>query len=86
MADVAEAAGMSARTLFREFRKRHGMSPMAFSKERRLEAAQRALLAADPRERSVTDIALDYGFCHFGRFSVEYKRAFQEAPSDTLRR
>jgi AraC-like DNA-binding protein len=86
VADVAEAAGVSARTLFREFRKRHGISPMAFLKERRLEAAQRALLAADPRERSVTDIALDHGFSHFGRFSVEYKRTFRETPSDTLRR
>jgi AraC-like DNA-binding protein len=86
IADVAEAAGVSARTLFREFRKRHGVGPKAFLKARRLEAAQRALLAADPRERSVTDIALDYGFGHFGRFSVEYKRAFQESPSDTLRR
>jgi AraC-like DNA-binding protein len=86
VADVAEVAGASARTLFRELRKRHGIGPRAFLKARRLEAAQRALLAADPRERPVTDIVLDYGFCHFGRFSVEYKRTFQESPPDTLRR
>jgi AraC-like DNA-binding protein len=34
----------------------------------------------------VTDIALDWGFCHFSRFSQEYRRLFGETPGKTLQR
>jgi transcriptional regulator GlxA family with amidase domain len=59
---------------------------MGFLKQRRLEAANRELLAADPAETHVTDVALRYGFYQMGRFAVEYRRAFHEPPSQTLRR
>ena len=63
------------------------MSPgMSFLKQRRFEAANRALLAADSAETRVTDVALRYGFFQMGRFAVEYRRIFQESPSQTLRR
>ena len=35
---------------------------------------------------SVSNIAIDCGFTHLGRFSVAYKRRYGESPSDTLRR
>jgi transcriptional regulator GlxA family with amidase domain len=59
---------------------------MGFLKQRRLEAANRALLAAGPGETHVTDVALRYGFSQMGRFAVEYRRTFREPPSQTLRR
>lgn len=85
-ADLAEVVGVSSRTLNRAFNKYRGMTPIQFLKERRMEACHLALLAADGQTTSVTDIALQYGFHHLGRFSVEYRQYFQELPSDTLRR
>ena len=81
---LAEIAGVSIRTLSRAFLKRHGTGPMAFLKQRRLEAAYRELLGANPEESSVTDIAMRFGFAQLGKFSVEYRRTFGESPSATL--
>ena len=83
--DLAAAAGVSIRTVSRGFRERHGISPMAWLKERRLEAAQRDLRAAQPDEVTVTEVALRYGFDNLGRFAVDYRRRFGETPSQTLR-
>ena len=34
----------------------------------------------------VTEIATCFGFAELGRFSVEYRKAFGESPSQTLNR
>lgn len=86
IADVAMAAGMSARTLSREFRRHHETTIKGFIRERRLEAANQTLLVADPRETNVTQVALNLGLDQLGRFSADYKRAFGELPSETLAR
>jgi transcriptional regulator GlxA family with amidase domain len=86
LADVCRETKVSVRTLSRTFASAHGLGPMGFLKQRRLEAANRALLAADPAETHVTDVSLRYGFSQMGRFAVEYRRAFHEPPSQTLRR
>ena len=86
VADLSEVSGISARTLFKAFHRRHDSGPMGFLKARRLEAAQRALLAADPSGTTVTEIAMRFGFFHLGQFSKDYRQAFQELPSETLRR
>lgn len=85
-ADIVTAADADHRTLYRAFKRKYGMPPVAFARQRRLEAAQRRLLAAEPSELRVTHVALRYGFWHLGRFSCDYRRAFGERPSDTLRR
>ena len=84
--ELARAAGVSIRTISRGFRKRHGMSPMAWLKERRLEAARSELRDALPGEVTVTEVALRYGFENPGRFAAEYRHRFGEYPSQTLRR
>jgi AraC-like DNA-binding protein len=50
----------------------------------RLAQARRALLSADSRRITVTEIATCFGFVELGRFSVEYRKMFGESPSQTL--
>ena len=38
-----------------------------------------------PAERSVSELALDCGFCHLSQFAADYKRVFLESPSATRR-
>ena len=84
--DIVAASGVSARTLFYGFRKIHGIAPWAWVRARRLEGARQALLTGDRAATRVTDIALDWGFSHLGRFSAAYRLAFGETPSQTLTR
>jgi len=42
--------------------------------------------AGGPPGTSVSAVALDWGFWHFGEFSRACKDCFGELPSDTLRR
>ncbi len=83
--ELAEAAGVSIRTVSRAFREHHGVSPMAWLKARRLEAAEFELRVAVPGELTVLEVALRYGFENPGRFAAEYRRRFGETPSQTLR-
>lgn len=83
---LAEIAGVSPSTLFAGFRNRHGVTPMALVRQLRLQHVRETLLADDaPALASVTNIAMKWGFTHLGRFSIEYKRAFGESPSTTLK-
>ena len=84
-AELAATSGVSIRTLSRGFTKRWGMGPMSFLKARRMDAAYRELLGATPGDTTVTEVAYRYGFGHLGKFAVEYKQAFRESPSATLR-
>ena len=86
LAEMAAAGGVSVRTLSNAFRSIHGTSPMAWVKMLRLEKARADLISADHRERSVADIATRWGFFHLGKFAVDYRKAFYESPSETLRR
>ena len=43
-------------------------------------------LLENANETRVTDVALDWGFLHFGWFSQDYRRLFGETPSQTLKR
>jgi TolB-like protein len=81
---IALAAGVSERTLRRQFRHFTGESPIAFHRNLRLEAARRSLRSAG-KHTAVTTVACSHGFGHFGQFAVQYKRRFGELPSDTLR-
>jgi AraC-like DNA-binding protein len=87
VADLAEFAGVSERSLHAAFRRQLGTSPMAYVRRRRLEQAHDELLRLDPSQGvTVTDVALRYGFAHTGRFAAAYRARFGEPPSTTLRR
>jgi len=85
LAEVAAACGVAERTLHKHFCAFLGLPPLAYWRQLRLTAARAALLGGG-ENASVTAIAARCGFHHFGRFSVQYRRAFGEAPSATLAR
>jgi AraC-like DNA-binding protein len=63
-----------------------GMSPKRYLWLRRMHLARSALRNADVERTTVSEIASDYGFWEFGRFSVAYRSLFGESPSATLHR
>lgn len=83
---VCEAVATTPRTLELGFRETFNLSLKAYLQALRFNGARRELLAADPKQESVKAIALHWGFKHFGRFAVEYRRWFCESPSATLAR
>lgn len=82
--EVAQAAGISPRGLQLAFREFRGTTPLAFWREARLARAHADLMAAGPGTR-VTDVALRWGFTHFGRFSEMYRARYGLCPRDVLR-
>jgi AraC-like DNA-binding protein/tetratricopeptide (TPR) repeat protein len=85
LAELADVAGVSGRTLQRQFLSFVGKSPRSVLRDIGFERARRDLLRAAPGTR-ITDVALARGFPHCGRFSVEYRRRYGETPSQTLKR
>ncbi|MAM11106.1 MAG: hypothetical protein CML23_11735 [Rhizobiaceae bacterium] len=82
--DICAATGVSQRRLQYAFQEYIGMSPNAYLRLLRLNRTRAALAAASPRETTVTRVAMQHGFLHFGRFAGDYKRVFGETPSATL--
>src|SRR5258707_6405664 len=83
--ELAGVAGVSSRTLQRQFRIFLGKAPRAALRDIRFDSARRELLRGLP-DAKVTDVALRHGLAHCGRFSVEYRRRYGETPSQTLKR
>ena len=86
MAELSAQVGASYWTLRDCCLEYLGMSPKRYLWLRRMHLARRALRSADTERKTVTDIASDYGFWEFGRFSVDYRSLFGESPSTALRR
>ena len=83
---LCHVIGVSERTLRKAFHRVYGVPPCRHLRMLRLSNARRALLSADGTIAKVTEIAMSFGFAELGRFSVEYKKAFGESPSQTLYR
>lgn len=83
-ADVAEAVGVSVRSLQEAFRSHLGTTPMAHLRTVRMSRIH-AELVAGGEGASVTDVALRWGVTHAGRFAQEYRRMYGQPPSQTLR-
>jgi AraC-like DNA-binding protein len=78
------AAGVSARTLQEACLAHWGRTPLELVAARRLEAVRSMLV--EGAVSTVTEAAAHSGFSHLGRFSLSYRRAYGESPSDTLAR
>ena len=81
--EVAQACGVSVRTLHNALVCVLGISLGRYLLLHRLWLVRNALLRANP-DALVKSIALDHGFWHLGRFSRLYYSRFGEAPSTTL--
>jgi len=74
----------SRRQLEYSFSSVFGVSPRRFIEIARLNESRRRLRSARAEGHSVTDIAMETGISHLGRFSLNYRRLFGERPRDTL--
>ncbi|MGU9857108.1 AraC family transcriptional regulator [Pseudomonas sp. LF245] len=77
-------AKVSERSLYTLFERQVGLSPRDYVRQRKLERVHARLQLATAR--SVTEVALDHGFMHLGRFSEAYRKRFGELPSQTWKR
>jgi len=82
---MAAVAQVSARSLFRQFRRDRGCSPADFAKRVRL-ARAREMLERSNEVGSVIQVALKCGFQNPGHFARDYRNSFGELPSVTLQR
>ena len=85
LSELCAAANVSERTLQYAFRHIMGMSPLTYLHRLRLHRARDDLRKANSDSTTVTDVAMNWGFWHFGEFSRAYKNCFGEVPSKTLR-
>jgi len=83
--ELARVTSASARSIFHQFKKDRGQSPMAFVKQVRLRYA-RDMLERKDQNPSVTATAFACGFTNLGHFARDYFKRFGERPSDTVKR
>jgi AraC-like DNA-binding protein len=79
---IAAAMQCSSRSLQTAFARHYGSSPNQFLRNCRLEAARLELLQSS---KTITEVALEYGFSHPGRFAKYFQKHFGKPPSDILR-
>lgn len=85
--EIARHACVSPRTLEAAFRRNGDPPPLAYARDQRLISVHQAFRAAVAEGRcvNVTEVAMDHGFAHMGRFAAQYRERFGCSPSDTLR-
>lgn len=81
--ELSSVSNMSVRSIYNAFSKAFSTTPKCYIKQLKLHKLREDLLQG--KCRNVTEIALDYGFSHLGRFSSDYRKAFGELPSETMK-
>lgn len=82
--EIAEAAGVSVRSLQAGFQQFQDTTPIAYLRRLRLEAVHTELSLAENR-LPVGEVALKWGFTQMGRFAAQYLAAYGIHPSVTAR-
>jgi AraC family transcriptional regulator, ethanolamine operon transcriptional activator len=85
-ASVCSTVGVSRRSLDYLFDAMLGTTPARYIRALQLNAIRRALLAEENAGVSIGDIVARFGIWHWSRFSAEYRRMFDELPSQTRRK
>jgi AraC family ethanolamine operon transcriptional activator len=83
---IAEDLNLDASDLRQAWKAVFGASLDKILVARRLDGARRNIIESVESGRRISDIALDWGFFHWGRFSGRYRAFFGETPTDTKRR
>ena len=86
VSELCRATAVGERALEHAFKQTMGLTPVAYLARLRLHRVRDALRSPARGSRTVSSVALDWGFWHFGDFSRAYKDCFGELPSETLRR
>lgn len=86
ISDLSNRLGVPAERLRRAFLASVGVGPGTWLRQQRLDGARRDLANAAGNARTVSEIAMKWGFWHLGRFSAYYASHYGEAPSQTMRR
>ena len=84
-AELVAHCGVPERTLRKHFRTFIAAAPLKYWRQLRL-AGVRACLLEGSGNASITEVAIRFGFSHFGRFAQDYRHHFGETPSATLQR
>ena len=84
--DLCQAVGVSRRTLSRAFQQTVGMGPATYLRRMRLGAARSSILQSNGDGKTISEIAINHGFWHFGRFAEQYREMFGESPRETKSR
>lgn len=86
MIHLTELTGKSERTIERIFKKHFGVAPNSYLKLHRLHLIRNILIRQDTLNPiNITQIAMGNGFMHMGYFGSEYKKLFNETPTETLK-
>ena len=86
LAEIAEAADCSIRSLSRAFSAFRQTTPMQHLNHLRLEKVRSELLSDADAATTISTIALRYGFGHLSAFNQQYRRRYGETPSQTRKR
>lgn len=86
VSEMAAFAGVSIRALQLGFRQYVGLSPMQYLRDVRLQRVRDELQAPSSSSKTVGEVAYSWGFTHLGRFAAQYRKRFNENPSDTIRK
>ncbi len=84
--EICRLSGVSQRTLEYAFQDAFNLSPMQFIQQHRLHKFHHKLLLSSPDYHTVTSSAEELGLEQIGRRAGEYKKLFNELPSETLKR
>ncbi len=80
--DLVDQTHMSERSLYYLFNEAVRMTPLAYIRQQKIKSAYRELCAQHSC-RSITQIAMDFGFTNLGRFAEIYRKQMGELPSET---
>jgi len=83
--DICSITNLGIRSLQRYFKLYFGVSISHYLKTVRLDTAYRHLSKGNSIENSVSEIAINSGFTHLGRFSTEFHQHYGIAPKHLLR-